>query len=188
MKYILFVFIYLSSLNINSQTIIREYEICDEYLNKEIRAVTNSNSIIWDVNPEIPYQVNSNTMYITFNNIGTYVITAEFSNGLCYAEDKLIIRIIECNETFIYFPNVFTPDDDRNNDNFGAYGVNVLDFTMLVFNRWGEIIFRAEDINDRWNGFYKGRLCQNDVYVYKVTYKNTKGKQFTKIGRVALIN
>jgi len=70
MKYILFVFIYLFSLNINSQTTIREYEICEEYLNKEIRAVTNSNSIVWDVNPEIPYQVNSNTMYITFNNIG----------------------------------------------------------------------------------------------------------------------
>jgi gliding motility-associated-like protein len=58
---------------------------------------------------------------------------------------------------------------------------------MLIFNRWGEIIFRAEDINNRWNGFYKGRLCQNDVYVYKITYKDTKGKQFTKIGRVALI-
>lgn len=186
MKYTLFVLLYLISLNTNTQTI-RKYELCDEYLTKEIKALTTSTLVSWNVQPFVPYQVNGNTMTITFNSTGTYIISADFRSEECYKEDKLIIEITECTQTFIYFPNSFTPNGDTENESFEPKGINVYDFKMYVYNRWGQLIFTAKDISDRWNGFYKGELCQNDIYVYKAFYKDKRGKEYNKIGRIALI-
>ena len=94
----------LISLNINAQTI-KEYELCNDYLTKEIRAVTTGAAVSWDVTPFVPYQLSNNVMTITFNSTGTYIISADFRVGDCYKEDKIIIIIKECTETFIYFPN-----------------------------------------------------------------------------------
>lgn len=176
----------LISLNINAQTI-REYELCNDYLTKEIIAVTTNAVVSWEVTPYVPYQVSNNVMTITFNNTGYYVISADFRNDDCYREDKIIIIIKECTETSIYFPNSFTPNGDTDNENFEPKGINVYDFKMYVFNRWGELIFTAKDISDKWNGYYKDRLCQSDIYVYKAFYKDKRGKEYNKIGKIALI-
>jgi gliding motility-associated-like protein len=176
----------LISLNINAQTI-KEYELCNDYLTKEIRAVTTGAAVSWDVTPFVPYQLSNNVMTITFNSTGTYIISADFRVGDCYKEDKIIIIIKECTQTFIYFPNSFTPDGDNTNESFGPKGINVYDFKMYVFNRWGQLIFTAKDISDRWDGYYKSELCQNDIYVYKAFYKDKRGKEYNKIGKIALI-
>jgi gliding motility-associated-like protein len=170
----------------NAQTI-KEYELCDEYLTKEIKALTTSTLVGWDVAPYTPNQISSNTMTITFNSVGTYIISADFRNDDCYKEDKLIIKITECTQTFIFFPNSFTPNGDNDNETFGVYGINIDNFKMYVFNRWGQLIFTANDVSDRWDGFYKGNLCQNDVYVYKAFYKDKRGKEHNIIGKIALI-
>jgi gliding motility-associated-like protein len=170
----------------NAHTI-KEYELCDEYLTKEIKALTTSTLVGWDVAPYTPNQISSNTMTITFNSVGTYIISADFRNDDCYKEDKLIIKITECTQTFIFFPNSFTPNGDNDNETFGVYGINIDNFKMYVFNRWGQLIFTANDVSDRWDGFYKGNLCQNDVYVYKAFYKDKRGKEHNIIGKIALI-
>jgi len=182
----LYALLCLISLNMNAQTI-KEYELCDEYLTKEIKALTTSTLVGWDVAPYTPNQISSNTMTITFNSVGTYIISADFRNDDCYKEDKLIIKITECTQTFIFFPNSFTPNGDNDNETFGVYGINIDNFKMYVFNRWGQLIFTANDVSDRWDGFYKGNLCQNDVYVYKAFYKDKRGKEHNIIGKIALI-
>jgi len=179
----LLILLLIISTNLKSQT---TFELCSEELQKEIRANTSS-TISWSVNPLIPYQVSNDVMTITIKNIGTYVITAKFSNGDCYSEDKLVLKIVECKETFIWVPNSFTPNGDGLNDEFGAYGVNIKEFTINVWNRWGGLIFTSNDLNKRWNGEFLGVVCQNDVYVYKITYKDTSNKYHEKIGRITLI-
>lgn len=162
------------------------YELCDIYIQKEIKATTSAQSTDWSVNPFIPYQVNNDVMTITIRDVGTYVITATFSNGLCYTKDLLVLTIIECRKSFIWIPNSFTPDGDGTNDVFGAYGINIKDFELTIWNRWGELLFVSDDLNVRWDGKYKNKVCQDDVYAYKLTYKDVNNKQYIKFGRVTL--
>jgi gliding motility-associated-like protein len=181
MKYTLLTL--LISMNLMAQT---TYELCDTYIQKEIRANTSASNTDWSVNPLVPYQVSDDVMTITIKDIGTYIITATFSNGLCYTKDQLVLTIIECKESFLWIPNSFTPNDDRTNDTFGAYGINIKDFELTIWNRWGELLFISNDLNNRWDGTYKGKVCQDDVYTYKLSYKDVNNKQYTKFGRVTL--
>jgi gliding motility-associated-like protein len=77
---------------------------------------------------------------------------------------------IEVDETLEFFvPNTFTPNGDGLNDVLQAYGNGVTRFKMEVFNRWGEKIFETNDINEGWDGTFKGKDVPPGVYVYTVT-------------------
>jgi large repetitive protein len=100
--------------------------------------------------------------------------------------------------TNITFPNAFTPNadgpnggsytfGDLTNDVFFPYTSGVIDFKMQIFNRWGELIFESLDIKQGWDGYYRGKLCQQDVYVWKAFIKFNNGKTFNKSGDVTLL-
>jgi gliding motility-associated-like protein len=98
----------------------------------------------------------------------------------------------------VIFPNVFTPNTDgpidgnyemnnMDNDIFFPYTSGVIEFKLEIFNRWGEQIFESLDVKKGWNGYYKGALCQQDVYVWKAYVKLNNGKVFRKSGDVTLL-
>lgn len=89
--------------------------------------------------------------------------------------------------TSCYVPNSFTPNGDGVNDEFMAYGVNVSEFELLIFDRWGNLIFSTTDINHGWNGTYKGNKCQEDVYVWRIKYTDIFHNRYEKIGHVSLV-
>lgn len=184
MKYLVSILLILLFTKVTPQI---QLELCDFNLIKEVKANTSANTVSWSINPFTTYQVENDIMFITFDNIGTYVITALFNNNTCYATDKLVIEIIECQETFIYIPNAFTPNDDNNNDEFGAYGINIKEFKLLIYNRWGELLFESNDINNRWKGFYNLTLCNQDVYTYIINYTDIKNRYQQRVGKVTLI-
>ncbi|NCP45110.1 MAG: gliding motility-associated C-terminal domain-containing protein, partial [Flavobacteriales bacterium] len=72
-----------------------------------------------------------------------------------------------------YIPNSFTPNDDGTNDVFRAYGegIDLSNFKMYVFDRWGEKIFETDDITDGWDGTYRGSPVANGVYVWRIETK-----------------
>jgi gliding motility-associated-like protein len=63
----------------------------------------------------------------------------------------------------------------------------VVEFNMLIFNRWGELLFESKRIEDGWDGYYRGKLCKQDVYVYKIYVKYLDGETTTRIGDVTLM-
>ncbi|MCS6823443.1 MAG: gliding motility-associated C-terminal domain-containing protein [Cytophagaceae bacterium] len=87
----------------------------------------------------------------------------------------------------IYIPNIFTPNDDGHNDLFAIKGKYFKDFSITIFNKWGEVVFLSEDINHSWDGTYKGKPVVCDTYTYIVTAKDNNGKQFTEKGLVHLM-
>ena len=98
----------------------------------------------------------------------------------------------------VVFPNVFTPNpvggpggtydiNTLDNDIFFPYTSGVDEFKLEIFNRWGEQIFESLDIKKGWDGYYKGVLCQLDVYVWKAYIKLNNGKIFNKSGDVTLL-
>jgi gliding motility-associated-like protein len=75
------------------------------------------------------------------------------------------------------FPNAFTPNSDGMNDTYGMFpikdGCNPLDldnFEMNVYNRWGQKLFSTKDIEEKWDGRFKGEDCVSDVYLVSYSY------------------
>jgi gliding motility-associated-like protein len=98
----------------------------------------------------------------------------------------------------IQFPNAFTPDptgskgghyslSDYSNHIFFPVSQGVNEFKIQIFNRWGELVFESNDINIGWDGYYKGQICQQDVYVYQATATFVDGRKVEKKGDVLLI-
>ena len=91
-------------------------------------------------------------------------------------------------EALVYIPNAFTPEG--NNPIFlpiVSY-VDFNDYTLQIFNRWGEMLFETNDVTMGWDGTFKSKRCTEDVYVYQVSFKTGDGKPFVKRGFVTLLN
>ena len=84
-------------------------------------------------------------------------------------------------------PNAFTPDGDGNNDIFYAYGTNIVEFEMMIFDRWGEKLFTSDNLDDGWDGTYKGELVKTETYVWKINYKDIQHNSEVLIGTVTLL-
>jgi gliding motility-associated-like protein len=87
-----------------------------------------------------------------------------------YAEIQLTEELI------FYVPNTFTPDDDDYNPTFQpvfSSGFDPYDFRLLIFNRWGEIIFESQNAAIGWDGTYGGKLMQDGTYTWKIEFKTT---------------
>ncbi len=106
------------------------------------------------------------TTEIEVNQAGTYVVT--ISAGNCSISDN--ITFIDYCPSTLYVPNTFTPDGDGTNDYFLSQGSYISNFKMLIYDRWGMLIFESDDINTGWDGTYMGNVVQIDVYVYKIYY------------------
>lgn len=88
---------------------------------------------------------------------------------------------------FIYVPNSFTPNGDGLNDTFGIRGEAVQNFSIQIFNRWGDLIYESTDATSSWDGTYKGQNAPQGVYVYKVSASSISGRKAQKEGTLSLI-
>lgn len=90
-------------------------------------------------------------------------------------------------EFYIYVPNAFTPNGDKHNQYFEVSTVNITDFKIRIFNRWGENIFETDDKYFRWDGTYKGMMVTDDVYVWVIDYTAITGFQDRITGHITVI-
>ncbi|MFM9943886.1 MAG: gliding motility-associated C-terminal domain-containing protein, partial [Bacteroidia bacterium] len=88
----------------------------------------------------------------------------------------------------IYIPNAFSPNNDGNNDNFTISAGAIKSFDMKIFNRWGENLWETEDFKSLgWDGIYKGKPVQTDVYMYVITLTDFRNKVYKMNGTVHVI-
>jgi gliding motility-associated-like protein len=69
-------------------------------------------------------------------------------------------------------------------------GFDPFNFEMLIFDRWGELIFETKNVNIGWDGSYGtlGRKVQDGVYTWKITYKKKEDdSRHVVVGHVTLI-
>jgi gliding motility-associated-like protein len=98
------------------------------------------------------------------------------------------IVIIKDAVTF-YIPNAFSPNHDNTNDGFKGEGIGIKKSTynLWVFDRWGLMIFHSTDIDISWDGTYNSGKCQEDVYVWKVSFYDDLNKSHDYHGTVTLL-
>ncbi len=116
----------------------------------------------------------------------TYVLTIRDTLG-CILVDSITIYVV-FPEVELFVPNSFSPNGDGNNDFFKVWGAdNVLDFRLLIYNRWGNLIFESTDPNQVWDGSCESGPCPSGVYVYVITLTDVAGNQKTLTGNVTLL-
>jgi gliding motility-associated-like protein len=88
--------------------------------------------------------------------------------------DTMIVEIQVYPEVILYAPNTFTPDGDEFNQDWRVYieGIDEFDFTLTVFNRWGQIVWENNDPNQGWDASYNGQLVQDGTYSWTITTRD----------------
>ncbi len=76
--------------------------------------------------------------------------------------------------SYSHFPNAFSPNNDGLNDVLKPTLINYEQYSMKVFNRWGQLLFETQNLGEGWDGTYKGFVVPNGVYLYKVNYITTE--------------
>jgi len=129
-----------------------------------------------------PFIDNSNIMHA-----GIYTVTVSSSLANCQSIDSLNFEIIE-NLTDIFIPNVFTPDGDALNDIFKVVtATQILNFEGMIFNRWGDLIFKWTDINEGWDGSFESLPACDGVYFYVIKGKNECNEVFRRHGSITIL-
>ena len=90
----------------------------------------------------------------------------------------------------IVFPNVFRPESPIEENRIFKPGVldHVEEYHLMIFNRWGELIFECFDQEIGWDGYVNGITAKEDVYIWKVEGKYTSGQTFVQTGDVTLMH
>lgn len=130
----------------------------------------------------------SNCATVSFAPVATttYLLYVEDING-CTAFDSVTVEVLTITQPYI--PNAFTPNGDGNNDVLQIYtraeDIYFLDFK--IFNRWGEKVFETNNVNEGWDGTYKGEPSANGVYVYVAKIVFADGTKNDYKGSVTII-
>jgi gliding motility-associated-like protein len=121
----------------------------------------------------------------------TYYLTSNYQ-GYYETIDSNTITVINCDTIIpkpneLIVPNAFTPNNDGVNDLFHATGYNIAQIQAKVFNRWGQELYKWDNLNESWNGKYKGNDVASGTYFYVVTVVYDDGSVEEKKGVVTLI-
>ncbi len=123
---------------------------------------------------------------------GNYLITltAKDISGNCIDTYKSTISLKD--EVILYVPNTFTPGSDNPNFIFKPIvhsGVDPYQYHLVIYNRWGEVLFESFDYHEGWDGTYlNDDVVPNGVYVWKIDFKETMSdKHHREIGHVMVL-
>ncbi len=144
----------------HSYTKINDTTICEDeewYL-----SLNNHNKYLW-------YD-GSNSSSINISDSGFYWVQIE---DICNTYiDTFHLSTIDCN-CVMAVPNVFTPNADGLNDQFyPVISCKFDEYHIVIFNRWGKLIFESFDQYEKWNGKYQNNEVPDGVYFYLITYKH----------------
>jgi gliding motility-associated-like protein len=113
-----------------------------------------------------------------------YYVTTTNPNG-CQRIDSIYIEVDP--STNLYVPNIFSPNGDGNNDVYKVRGKGVELFNLKIFNRWGQVVFESESIDEGWDGTKGGSMLNQGVFVYKLNVTMYNGDEYKETGNITLV-
>ena len=171
----------LADFHIGSGAVIEneEVELIDASLGEYLANWT------WYVNSTNISSYKRNTKMI-FEKAGTYPVAMIVSNQ--WGCKDTIVKPVVVNEGFnIYVPNAFSPNGDGHNDFFQPKGYGIVKYNLVVFDRWGERLFSTDQFENGWDGKYKGQVCKDDTYIWKIVLTGADDKRRELAGTVTII-
>jgi len=117
----------------------------------------------------------------------TYCVSV--SDDECSYSDCVTVRVEDfvCGPPAIYIPNAFTPNADNQNEKLYVRGNFITELYFVVYDRWGEKVFETKDIAKGWDGTFRGKVVDPDVYVYYLEATCDGGQQYFDKGNITVI-
>jgi gliding motility-associated-like protein len=100
---------------------------------------------------------------------GLYSVTV--SNVCGETEDEISVDVIDCS-TKVYYPNIFSPNNDGINDIFEIKTWNASELSCNIYDRWGNLIYTNVEDQITWDGNMSQQAVPIGVYVFTLSYKN----------------
>jgi gliding motility-associated-like protein len=131
------------------------------------------------------WQNNATTSTFTVTKTGRYNVVVVDADG-CTATDEIDVTV-DC--TDVFFPSAFTPNGDGKNENFGPLGniAALKNYTLKVFNRFGQIVFESNNPFKKWDGKFKG-IGQTETFVWMANYSINGGINYSKKGTIIIMH
>jgi len=135
----------------------------------------------WTINNQGPFI--DSVLNWTFNEPGDYLLTLFATNNFgCTDTSQKKITIVEG----ILFPNSFSPNDDGINDELSFTNSGLKNFSVVIFDRWGTIVFETTFSKLSWNGRdVAGKLLPAGTYFYLLKASSSENK-YEKRGAISL--
>ncbi len=175
---------------------VAEFHQSEEMLSENLAFVhfqdassTDVTSWEWTLGDQITY--NGSSFYHEFTAPGKYDVNLiVFNDYSC--SDTALNQIIVNPALTIFVPNTFTPNGDENNQLFhpvfSGSNFDRKDYSFLIYNRWGEVVFQTDNIQGAWDGFHKGIACMQGTYSWEITYVENSSKEIKHLnGHVNLV-
>lgn len=111
------------------------------------------------------------------------------SYGGC--QDTITKTILTIDDPLFFIPNTFTPDGDEYNNTFKpviAAGIDLTDYHLTIFNRWGEVIFESYDYEIGWDGVYDNVMVEDATYLWRLEFGTSRNDtRVIEVGHVNMI-
>ena len=109
------------------------------------------------------------------------------SNECGLDSDTVLVKKEKC-FCSVYIPNSFTPNYDKINDKLiVSTNCELSRFDFKIMNRWGELIFESNAPDNQWDGTIDGKLAQQGVYNYVITYQFKDEQVAYKTGHISVL-
>jgi gliding motility-associated-like protein len=119
--------------------------------------------------------ISSQILDLTWYSQGIYTFQGvRWENGCVSNPQSFTVTIDQCPDELIYIPTAFTPNGDERNNSFKPIitsGVDIFNYSFVIYNRWGQIIWESFNPSAGWDGTYNNIPCQDGTYTWKLRFK-----------------
>ncbi len=152
---------------------------------------TDATNYLWDFGDDTKTTlVNPSHKYGNTPNI--YIITLNAYNKITSCNHDTTIEVEIFDEIYCYVPNSFTPNGDELNNEFKPIlsgSVAEENYSLYIFNRWGQLLFESHNKNVGWNGAFGNKISAPGTYIWKIEFTDTINKvKHMKTGHINLVN
>lgn len=118
-----------------------------------------------------------------------FTVTAINTQTLCVASDSILVNIeyLPCTKENIYIPNAFTPNGDKVNDLLYVRSTILKSMHLEIYDRWGHKVFQTDNIDEGWDGNYKGQPVPLESYGYYFKGECMQGDKIILKGNITIL-
>lgn len=129
------------------------------------------------------WQNNSQNPTFLVKDSGKYYVRVVNEYG-CFASDTIHVSF-DC-KGVVDFPNGFTPNDKNGNNQFGPVGdlSSITSFSIVIYNRWGQVVFRSSNPYQKWDGMYEGRKSNVETFIWTASYRIFQAPAIVRKGTI----
>ena len=122
------------------------------------------------------WSTGSSSRNIRITEAGSYPLSVQ--KGQCRVSDTVKVSLLDC-QCRLFMPNIFTPNMNGVNEGLEPVFDCVPEaYQLLVYNRWGQLVFDNQRSSQGWNGRYRGEPVPDGVFVWQLNFKDPLSGQF----------